>query len=569
MQIKKKSTLKRIFSFSRHQVVLLIFLFLVLLLASRLFVLQNNNVFLKSQGNMRTLRTVPITSYRGMITDRNDEPLAISTVIYSVWTNPKKFLESDRFAKYLKEVSKVLKIKPNDLKEKLISNKEKDFLYLKRHITPTKAMQLEDLGITELSIKREYRRFYPEGEVTSHVVGFTDIDDSGQEGLELSYNEWLHGKDGSKLILKDRLGRQIKDLKEISPAKHGNKLTLSIDSGIQYLAYRELSKAVTKHKAKGGSIVVLDVNTGEVLAMVNKPSYNPNKRARKVDDSYRNRAVTDLLEPGSVMKTFSMVNVLEHDKYPDDYMVDTYDGKMTLGENTIKDVSKNGIISIPQVLIKSSNIGISKLTLDLEDDESLYQLLYKLGFGQVASLEFPGESSGILRNYPTWDPFMLSTLSFGYAMAATPLQVASAYAALANDGIKVPITFIKQEKKSEGKRVISSKVASLVTDVLSEVTEKGVHGRAKVKGYKVVGKTGTSKKIGAKGYENRYQALFAGYGPSKCPKLAIVVMIDEPSSGQYYGSLVAAPVFSKVMSGALRALDVVAGEHGCNKDTEQ
>lgn len=543
--------------FTRHNFLLFCFVVLFSALSIRLYLLQIDNLFLKKQGDMRTVRAVKVPAYRGMITDRNKEPLAISTVIFSIWANPKNIEINDE---KLVELSDILEMEYEHLKDKILESKDKEFIYLKRHVSPAMTNKVQELDISGVQVKEESRRFYPEGEVAAHIVGFTGIDDNGQEGVELSYNTWLHGEDGQKIIIKDRLGRVIKDNTEVKPVQNGNDLVLSIDSRIQYLAYRELFQAVKKHKAKSGSIVVLDVKTGEVLAMVNQPSYNPNKRAKKVDGSYRNRAVTDLFEPGSVMKTFSMVNILENGEYLDDMLIDTNPGTMQVGKNIVRDTKNNGVIDISEVLVKSSNIGISKLTLGLDKPDSLYHLLSNLGFGESVTIEFPGESQGVLRNYTKWDPFVLSTMAFGYSLSCTALQLAQAYATLANDGVKLPVSFLKVDKDRidslKGEQIINKDVAEEVTKMLTKVGQQGVHGRARVKGYKVAGKSGTSKKLGAHGYEDRYHSLFAGFAPASDPKIVVVIMIDEPSAGQYYGSLVAAPVFSKVMSGVLRTLNV-------------
>ncbi len=508
--------------------------------------------FLQLQGDMRALRTVPINSYRGMLLDRNGEALAISSPVPSVWVDPRSFNpQNDQWP----NLAKLLNLDRHDL-EKIKQHKHKSFIYLKRHISPTLAKQVVDLALEGIHIQTEYRRFYPTAEVTAHVIGRANVDHQGIEGLELSLNETLSGKSGQKTVIKDRLGAQIEGLDKVKAARPGEDIYLSLDSRLQYLAYREILKAVKAHHAKSGSIVVLDAQTSEVLAMANAPSYNPNHFGKSYDESLRNKAVTDQFEPGSVVKPISMAHVLASGQYYPHSEVNTAPGWLKIGQGTVKDVRNYGLIDLGTIIKKSSNVGISKLLLTLPP-EGFYDTLANLGFGEVTDSGFPGEASGHIQYGGRHNKFALATLGFGYGISTTPLQLAQAYAVLAAGGIKNPITFIKQSKV-EGVRVLKASVANTVTQMLAQTTQKdGTAYRAQVPGYLVAGKTGTARKIGPEGYKkDSHLALFAGFAPAQNPKIVIAVVIDEPSSGHYYGGQVAAPVFSNVMAGALRLMNV-------------
>ncbi|MBU1190695.1 MAG: penicillin-binding protein 2 [Gammaproteobacteria bacterium] len=513
-----------------------------------------NQDFLQNQGDARHLRVVTLAAHRGMILDRNGEPLAVSTPVDSVWANPQE-LATGR--EYWSALAKILQLDPDQMRRQLEARSEREFVYLKRHVDPTVAAQIRSLGAPGVALQREYRRYYPDGEVTAQVLGFTDVDDVGQEGLELAYEDWMRGESGAKRVIKDGKHSIIENVESIRPARPGRDLTLSIDRRIQYLAYRELKAAVQQHKARSGSVVVLDTTTGEILAMVNQPSYNPNNRSHLKPSQIRNRAVTDLFEPGSTLKAFTVACGLESGKYRPETQIDTTPGFYRVGSNLVRDVHNYGPLDVVGVIRKSSNVGSSKIALSL-DKEMFWNKLHQLGFGTVSASGFPGEASGLLVNYRRWRIFEQATLSFGYGMSATPLQLAQAYGVLAADGEMRPASFLKLDKAPRGERVFSQRTAREMRLMLEEaVGPDGTAPAARVSGYRVGGKTGTVRKSIAGGYaDNRYVSVFAGFAPSSKSRLAIAVMIDEPSNGDYYGGKVAAPVFSAVMAGALRFLNV-------------
>jgi cell division protein FtsI (penicillin-binding protein 3) len=405
--------------------------------------------------------------------------------------------------------------------------------------------------------QREYRRYYPAGEVVSHVIGFTNIDDEGQEGIELSYQDWLKGTPGKKRVIKDRLGRVIEDVESIRTSSPGKNINLSIDRRIQYLAYRELKTAMKLNKARSGSAVMLDVKTGEILAAVNQPSYNPNSRKNMRSSQFRNRAVTDVFEPGSTIKPFTIAMALESKKYKPGTIIDTTPGSLKVGRNTIRDLKNYGKLDVTHVITKSSNVGASKIALSMEA-ERMWSMFNRLGFGSVTASGFPGESAGLLSHFSRWHDIEQATLSFGYGLSVTPLQLAHAYSILAADGISRPVSFIRQDKPVAGEQVLPAKVVRQVREMMKTVvSNEGTGMQASVHGYQVAGKTGTIHKSAAGGYANdRYIAVFAGMAPASDPRLVLVVMVNDPAGEQYYGGQVAAPVFSRVMSGALRLMDV-------------
>jgi len=513
-----------------------------------------NKEFLQNHGDARALRVVKIPAHRGMITDRNGESLAISTPVNSIWAVPRKVMAAD--AK-LDQLAKYLHMDEKELSSMLKERMGRQFVYLKRHVAPALAEQVMLLDIPGVSLQREYRRYYPAGEVTSHVLGFTNIDDSGQEGMELAYDNWLKGSPGSKRVLKDRLGRIIENIESITTPDPGNELVLSIDRRVQYLAYRELKSAVNHHKARAGTLVMLDVKTGEIIAMVGQPSYNPNNRTGLKSGHYRNRAVTDVFEPGSTLKPFTIATALESGLYNLKSTIDTHPGFFKVGDHTIRDHRDYGVIDLATVIKKSSNIGASKIALSLEPLE-FWSTLTKVGFGQATGSGFPGEASGFLNPYNNWSEVEQATMSFGYGISTTALQLAQAYMPFATDGMMLPVTFLKVSEPVAASRVFSAGVARQVRAMLETVVQIGGTGyRASIEGYRVAGKTGTVHKTVAGGYsEDRYLSLFAGMAPASNPRLIAVVIIDEPKGDQYYGGLVAAPVFSKVMAGALRLLDI-------------
>jgi cell division protein FtsI (penicillin-binding protein 3) len=510
--------------------------------------------FLQDHGDARALRVVNIPAHRGMITDRNGESLAISTPVNSIWAVPRKVMAGD--AK-LDQLAEYLHMDEKELSSMLKDRIGRQFVYLKRHVAPALAEQVMLLDIPGISLQREYRRYYPAGEVTSHVLGFTNIDDSGQEGMELAYDSWLKGSPGSKRVLKDRLGRIIENIESISTPDPGNQLVLAIDRRVQYLAYRELKSAVNHHKARAGTLVMLDVKTGEIIAMVGQPSYNPNNRTGLKSGHYRNRAVTDVFEPGSTLKPFTIATALESGLYDLKSTIDTRPGFFKVGDHTIRDHRDFGVIDLATVIKKSSNIGASKIALSLEPLD-FWSTLTKVGFGQATGSGFPGESSGFLNPYNNWSEVEQATMSFGYGISTTALQLAQAYMPFATDGLMLPVSFLKVTEPVTVSRVLSASVAREVRNMLETVVQKGGTGnKANVEGYRVAGKTGTVHKTVVGGYsEDRYLSLFAGMAPASNPRLIAVVIIDEPKGDQYYGGLVAAPVFSNVMAGALRLLDI-------------
>lgn len=510
--------------------------------------------FLQNQGDARYLRTQTIAAHRGMITDRNGEPLAISTPVDSVWVQPETFTEA--YAQWPKLAS-LLKLDLAKMKRMISLRKKREFIYLKRHINPTLAKKVMDLKVPGVSLQREYQRYYPAGEVMAHIVGYTNVDDQGIEGLELAYNDLLGGINGSKRVLKDRLGRVVRDVEQLKNPQPGNDLKLSIDRRLQYLAYRELKRAVKKQKAVSGSAVILDIQTGEVLAMVNQPSYNPNNRSASKSSHRRNRAVTDLIEPGSTIKPFTLAAALESGRYTSNTIINTTPGRFQLGKAVIRDTRNYGRINIATVLQKSSNVGASKIALNLPED-ALWKINDRMGFGLTTGSGFPGEVNGLLTHARLSHEIERATLAYGYGMSVTPLQLARAYSVLGSNGILRPVSFLRTSEKVKGKRVISSKIARQIRGMMEKVVQTGGTGtKAQIAGYRVAGKTGTAKKAIAGGYsKDRYISIFAGIAPASYPRLAMVVSVNEPRAGVYYGGEVAAPVFSKVMSGSLRLLGV-------------
>jgi len=510
--------------------------------------------FLEKQGNARSLRTVDIPAYRGMITDRFGAPLAVSTPVEAVWMNPK---EADAADKRLPELAQSLGIPVSRIKAR-INEKNKEFIYLKRGLEPMQTEKIKAMGIPGIHFQSEFKRYYPDGEVTAQIVGFTNIDDQGQEGLELAYNGWLKGEAGKKRVLKDRLGHVIADVQRLKEPKPGRNLTLSIDRSIQYIAYRELKKTVSELKARSGSVVVLDAKTGEILAMVNQPSFNPNNRVEISPARIRNRALTDMFEPGSVMKAFSIASGLDSQKYQPDTLIDTTPGKIHVGSHLISDDHPAGVITVTQVLQKSSNVGVSKMTLSLPP-EQLVGLLRRVGFGDRTNSGFPGESPGFLPVRKVWSPFVLSTLAFGYGLSVSTLQLAQAYSVFANHGELIPVSLLLTRQKSAAQRVMDPEVADEMLLMLESVVEGGTGSQAKVKGYRVAGKTGTARIAGKGGYaKDRHTATFAGIAPVSAPRLVVVVVIDDPKIGglYYYAGTAAAPTFSRIMAASLRLLDV-------------
>jgi cell division protein FtsI (penicillin-binding protein 3) len=510
--------------------------------------------FLAKQGDDRSMRVVKIAAHRGAITDRSGEPLAVSTPVDSVWVNPQELNDN---IDQLPKLAKALKEDQQLLARRITSNLDREFLYLVRHMPPEQAAHIKALGIPGVYLLREYRRYYPAGEVAGHVLGFTTIDDQGQEGLELGYDQMLNGEDGAKRVIQDLYGRYVENVESIRAPRPGRDLVTSIDLRIQYLAYRELKAAMQEFRAHAGSVIVINIDTGEVLAMVNQPSYNPNDREQLKAGLYRNRAATDIFEPGSSIKPFIIAAALASGQYRPDSVVDTSPGFMQVGNKVFEDETNLGQIDLATVLAKSSNVGTAKVALSLKP-EQIWSTLTSLGLGQVSGSGYPGESAGMLSNYSHWRPIGIATLSHGYGLSVTPLQLAHAYATIGAGGIKRPISFERIAGGAvPGEQVIDPKVAHAMVHLMEHVVAAGTATRAAVVGYRVAGKTGTAWKSVAGGYStNRYMAVFAGLVPASHPKIATVVVIDEPSGDLHQGGTVAAPVFSNVMSGALRLMDV-------------
>ncbi len=510
--------------------------------------------FLNRQADSRHLRTEKISAHRGTITDRNGEPLAISTPVDSVWANPKQFAPA---VDSVPKLARALGIDSQMLMRRITRSMDKEFLYLKRHLSPEQAADVLALKLPGINVQREYRRYYPASEVTGHLVGFTNIDDEGQEGVELAFNHWLAGESGAKRVLKDRLGRSIENVASIRPPHHGKDLRTSIDLRLQYLSYRTLKSAIRQHNARSGSIVVLDVQTGEVLAMVNQPSYNPNDRSQFAAQRYRNRAITDIFEPGSSLKPFVIAAALESGQYRPSSIVDTAPGFVIVGPKKIEDTRNLGRVSLTTILARSSNVGITKLAMTLQPDQ-LWDTMTHFGLGELTTSGFPGESAGMLTHFSNWRPISQATLAYGYGISVTPLQLAQAYAAIGNGGRMRPVSLVALDQPNEGEQAISPGTATAVRRMLEEVVRPGGTGtKAAIDGYRIAGKTGTAWKFATGGYsEDKYISIFAGLAPASDPRLATVVVIDEPSGELYYGSDVAAPVFADVMSESLRLLAV-------------
>lgn len=512
--------------------------------------------FLQHQGLARTLRSESIPALRGVITDRNGEPLAVSTPVISLWAHPQTLQKSE---KQWPTLAKALGLKLGKLKQKLNLYRNKEFMYLRRHLTPADAEVILALGIEGVYRQREYRRFYPAGEVAAHLVGFTNIDDVGQEGIELAYNSWLTGQKGEKQVLKDLRGRVFKNVNLVSAARSGKDIALSIDLRLQYIAYKELKETIKAHRAKSGSVVLLDAKTGEVLAMANQPSYNPNDRRGVKASALRNRAMTDQFEPGSTMKPLTVMAALETGRFNPATTIDTHPGYVQVGRKTLLDPVNYGTMDVAKILQKSSQVGLTKISLDLEGDV-IRDMFFRVGLGQDTGTGFPGEATGLLPSYTKWQPIVQANFSFGYGLSLTALQLAQAYSVIANEGVKKPVSLLRiGQQPSNGSEVVKPDIARQVAIMLQRVVQPGGTGtKANINAYQAAGKTGTIHKVGtAGGYaDDRYLSLFAGFAPADNPRLIAIVAINEPSRGQYFGGEVAAPVFSALVEKSLRLLEV-------------
>jgi cell division protein FtsI (penicillin-binding protein 3) len=532
--------------------VLLLLLAAFGVLAARSLYLQAvRTEFLQEKGEARYSRVLEVPATRGRITDRHGDALAVSTPVRSVWAIPEDVKASEP---QRRQLAKLLALDARELGRR-IEDGSRDFVYLKRQIPPETADQVAALGIPGLYQHREYRRYYPGGDTMAHVIGFTGVDDAGQEGVELAFQKSLAGAPGSRRVIKDRLGRVVEDIESIRAARDGADLTLALDAKIQNLAYGALKSGVEAHKAKAGAIVVLDVRTGEVLALANLPSYNPNNRAKLTGAQLRNRALTDTFEPGSTLKPFTIALALELGKVTPNSMVQTAPGKLTIAGYTISDSQPAAALSVAQVIQKSSNVGSAKIALSLPREE-MHALFRRVGFGIAPQLGFPGEASGRLRDARTWRPVEQATMSYGHGISVSLVQLAAAYAVFARDGDAVPLTLVKSGMPAAGRRVLAPETARAVREMLEAAVQLGgTAPRARVMGWRVAGKTGTAHKLENGGYAaHKYISSFVGFAPVSAPRLVVAVMIDEPANGEHYGGKVAAPVFAQVVQGALRLL---------------
>lgn len=516
--------------------------------------------FLQDQGERRHVRVVETPAYRGKILDRNRQPLAISTPVDSVWVDPREF---DPQAEGIPLLADLLGIEHARLERQIAARAERRFVYLLRHVAPEFAERVRALRVPGVNLQREYRRYYPLGEVAGHVVGFTDVDERGREGVELAFESRIASQPGRERVLRDSLGRIVEKIERIDAPRPGEDIVLSLDAQIQYLAYRALFAGVREHRAQAGSAVVLDVRSGEVLAMVNQPSYNPNNRADRAGERMRNRAVTDVFEPGSTVKPFTVAAALESGRFGVGTTIDTHPGRFRIGRHTVRDVRDYGVIDLATLLRKSSNVAASRIALDLEPGQ-LWETFRRAGFGAAPASGFPGEVPGVLNHHERWRRIDRATLSFGYGLSVTALHLAQAYAAIANGGLLPALSFERVDAAGPGTRMMSATTSRQLRDMLEGVvTPDGTGWAARVPGYRVGGKTGTSRKSIANGYAtDRYLALFAGIAPMSRPRLAIVVMVDEPAGRHYYGGQVAAPVFARIAQGALRVLAIAPDDHG-------
>ena len=533
----------------------LLFVFIAgfgLLLGRSVYLQGMNNEFLRAKGESRFSRVIEIPASRGRILDRNGEVLAVSTPVKSVWAIPGEVQVSRR---ELARLAGLLEMSPGEIDRRL-ADTSRDFVFLKRQIPPEVAERVANLRIPGVFQNREYRRYYPNGEVTAHVLGFTGADDIGQEGVELAFQEVLSGKPGSRRVIKDRLGQTVEDIESIKAARDGSDLVLAMDARIQNLALRELRAAVERHRAKAGGAVVLDAATGELLALANFPTYNPNNRNGLTGGQVRNRALTDTFEPGSTLKPFTIALALEAGRVRPDTLIQT-DGSLSVGAKTIRDVHLGHALTVAQVVQKSSNIGVAKIALGLPP-QSMWEMFQNLGFGAAPGLGFPGEASGKLRPFRSWRPIEQATMSYGHGISVSLVQLARAHSVFARDGELAPLSLVRVDSPPEGRRVMAPATARAVRAMLElAVNRDGTAPRAQIMGYRVAGKTGTAHKQENGAYApDKYVSSFVGFAPASRPRLVIAVMIDEPTAGGYHGGAVAAPVFARVMAGALRVLDV-------------
>ncbi len=515
--------------------------------------------FLQGQGNARSVRVIDIPAYRGMILDREGSPVAVSTPVQSIWVNPKTFTPTPN---QLIRLAHLLGMPARQLQRSLSHARAHEFYYLQRQLAPPRVAAIQALAIPGINFQKEFKRYYPEGDSTAQLLGFTNVDDVGIEGLELAYQSWLMGVSGKKRVVKDRFGRIIDELQTLKEPRAGHTLQVSIDKRIQFFAYHELQETMAKFDALSGSVVVLDTQNGEVLAMANSPSFNPNARSHYSLDTYRNKAVTDVFEPGSVMKSFSIAAALESGRVTPDMIFDTRPSWMIVNGHTIRDVHPYGVLDVTGVLRESSNVGVTKMVL-LSPPEQLINVLTRCGMAQRTESGYPGESEGSIVRAKDANPFVLATLSFGYGVSVTAMQMAKGYSVFANHGRLLPIRLTHQDSIPESEQVISAKTADQLLMMLEQVVVDGTGKSAMVQGYRIAGKTGTARIAGKHGYEERhYISSFVGIAPVSNPRLVVAVFIHDPKKGGYYGAQVAGPLFAKVMGSALRILDISPDQAG-------
>lgn len=555
------SNINAIFSERRQWMLLLLLLILGVLVWRAVYLHLMHTEFLQQQGIARHVRTLPIPAHRGALLDRHNELLAISTPVDSVWVNPSEFMHAKTRWQAL---STLLDISPLHIDSLLTGRMEREFIYLKRHIAPNVAQQIKDLDLPGVHLQREYRRYYPLGEITAHVLGFTDVDDNGLEGMELALNDALQSVPGTKRVVQGRHGKIIAAMQYVQMPKPGRDMRLSIDRYLQYLTYRELKLAVAARQAKAGAAVIIDAHSGEILALASQPGFNPNNRGKGYRATFRNRAVTDVFEPGSTIKPFTIAAALTSGRYSPHTRIDTAPGQWQIGRQTVRDSHNYGVLTLSGIIQKSSNVGASKIALSLPA-EDLWTTFNQVGLGHRTASSFPGEISGKLPYFTDWVPFEQATMSFGYGLNVTLLQLANAYTVLANHGRMRPLRFLAVDEAyplAPDVEVLPAQVAQQVIQMLTHVVAEGGTGaRAAIAGYQIAGKTGTVHKAIKGGYaEKRYRAIFAGIVPASRPRLVMAIVVDEPQGDAYFGGEVAAPIFAHVMRDALRLLNVAPDE---------
>ena len=539
----------------RHFTVVGMFILMSLGLSGRMAYLNvTERTFLQEQGDARSLRYETLAANRGIIFDRNGEPLAVSTPVESVWIDP---TEKTRTPTEVANLARAVGVDPRELASKLERYSQREFMFVKRRISPDEVAQVEELHLEGVHFEREYRRYYPAGETVAHVVGITNVDDQGQEGAELAFDEALKSVQGRKLVLRNASKESIKDVEYVTAPRFGKDLALSLDLRLQFFAYRELKSAIEEHHAKSGSVVMLDAHTGEILALVNNPSFNPNELTRVAPDARRNRAITDLFEPGSTVKPLTVLAALESGRFDERSVIDTTPGYMHVGRLLVQDPVNRGPLSLGDVLARSSQVGIAKIALAL-DDRMVFDAFVRAGLSEMTNCGLPGEVIGKLSDSQLKNPIVRTTLAYGYGLTVTPLQLAQAYLMLATGGVRLPVSILRRDAAPTGQREFDTATVGTIVQMMKGVDS--IHGtapKARVLGYEIAGKTGTARKVGPNGYdEDRHIAFFAGMAPAEDPRVVVIVVIDEPQGDKIGGGDVAGPVFARVVARALRVLNV-------------